>query len=212
MNDNRNYHFTINSQTNRREYGIITEWIEEGSSVVDLGCGDGSLLQLLKREKNVDGLGIDSNKSAVVATRKKDIKATVGQIDAKLTFKSKQFDYAVCNVTLQMVMYPEILLSEMRRISKHQIISFPNFAFILNRLELFFYGRMPRSMLSGYYWFNTGHIHQLSISDFELYCKENGINIINKRYSYPALLSFLSPLIPSKMANLFSTLAVFMTK
>src|SRR3989344_422650 len=123
MNDNRNYHFTKNSQTNRQEYGIITEWIEEGSSVVDLGCGDGSLLQLLKREKNVYGLGIDSNKSAVAATRKKGINATVGYVDRKLSFNNKQFDYAVCNVTLQMVMYPEILLSEMRRVSKYQIIA-----------------------------------------------------------------------------------------
>lgn len=68
-----------------------------------------------------------------------------------------------------MVLYPEVLLSEMKRISKYQIISFPNFAFYKNRLQLMFGGRMPTKMLFGYEWFNTGHIHQLSIKDFKYF-------------------------------------------
>ena len=212
MNDNRDYHYSIGSQTLREEYNVIADWIKEGSSVIDLGCGDGSLLALIEKLKCTTCEGRDISRSAVLATRKKGFEATVGRIDQKLPYKSKQFDYAICNVTLQMVTYPEILLSEMRRISKYQIIAFPNFAFILNRLELLFYGRMPQTMLSGYNWFDTGHIHQLSFSDFELFCKNNDIHIINKHFIYPVPLSILSPLSPSKMANLCATLAVFMTK
>jgi methionine biosynthesis protein MetW len=92
------------------------------------------------------------------------------------------FDYAICNVTLQMVMYPEVTLREMKRIAQCQIISFPNFAFLLNRLELLLLGRMPRRMLSGYSWYNTGHIHQFSIRDFLVLSKESGLAITDAVY------------------------------
>lgn len=141
----------------RPEYEIIVDWVKEDSTVIDLGCGDGALLGQLGY-KCRGGIGLDK---------------IYGQyIDKKETYdkyKDKQFDYAICNVTLQMVENPSILLAEMSRISKYQIISFPNFAKWQNRLELLFKGRMPRWMLCGYNWYDTGHTHQLSIKDFELY-------------------------------------------
>lgn len=209
MNDNRNYQYGKDSVTNRKEYPIILNWIAEGSTVIDLGCGDGSLLQILST-KGIIGEGIDVSDSAVKASKKKGLNVKKGKIDTKLNYKNKTFNYAICNATLQMVMYPEILLSEMVRISRKQIISFPNFAFILNRLELLVKGRMPKFMLYGYDWYSTGHIHQLSISDFTDYCQDKRIKILDaKYYSLGGYSSWFSPLV-GLFPNALSLSAIFL--
>ncbi|KKS98613.1 MAG: SAM-dependent methyltransferase [Candidatus Gottesmanbacteria bacterium GW2011_GWA2_43_14] len=182
--DNRNYLYDLNSRSDRREYTLINSLVSDGSTVIDLGCGDGTLLAIMKK-RGIAGWGMDMSKSAAAASKKKGIKAITGRIDTSLPFKDKQFDFAVCNVTLQMVVYPEILLSEMKRIAKKQIVSFPNFAFIVNRLELLFYGRMPKTMIPGYDWYSTGHLHQLSIADFEEFIKKRQLKILKRFYLYP---------------------------
>ena len=138
-------------------------------------------------------------------------KVKLGRIDTHLKYKHNQFDYAVCNVTLQMVSYPEVLIKEMKRISKKQIISFPNFAFILNRFDLLINGRMPRFCLFGYDWYSTGHIHQLSLKDFKYFCQNENIKIVNEHHIIPSL-----SLVPKKLLkafpNLFSLTSIFLTK
>jgi methionine biosynthesis protein MetW len=104
-----------------------------------------------------------------------------------------------------MVMYPGKLLSEMGRVAKRQIVSFPNFANIRNRLELLVFGRMPRAMLFGHAWWNTGHIHQLSISDFKELVKKTELEI--KRSAYFGRLAM--PGLASLAPNLLSTIAMF---
>lgn len=212
MNDNRNYIYSENSLSKRNEFQSIIKWINKNSRVVDLGSGDGTLLKILKEKKNTDGLGVEISPSGVMAAKKKGIKSVVGRIDEKLPFKNKEFDYAVCNVTLQMVMYPEVLISEMRRISNKQIITFPNFAFILNRFDLLVNGVMPRFMIPTYKWYSTGHIHQLSIKDFEMYCAENDIKILKRANIGPGrFMALPSKFLVKLFPNLFSTLGVFMT-
>jgi len=211
MNDNRKYKYNSKSESKRTEFTIIVNWIKKGSSVVDLGSGDGTLLKILKDNKKTDSFGIEIAPSGVTAAKKKGIKTKAGRIDEKLPFKDKEFDYAICNVTLQMVMYPEILLSEMKRISKRQIITFPNFAFLLNRLDLLINGVMPRFMISTYKWYSTGHIHQLSIKDFEIFCKTNGFKVLNTNHIGPGRFLHLpsDPLI--KIApNLFASMGVYL--
>jgi methionine biosynthesis protein MetW len=149
MIDNRKYTYKINSRHDREEFNILERWIKDGSSVLDLGSGDGTLLKTLKDKKHTNGLGIEISPSGIKSAENKGIKTIVGKIDSKLPFNNKEFDYAICNVTLQMVMYPEILLKEMVRVSKKQIITFPNFAYILNRFELLFMGQMPKFMMPG---------------------------------------------------------------
>ena len=201
-NDNRNYKFAVNSIAHREEYEKIIKWIPKGSKMIDLGCGDGSLLAMLK-DKGIKGEGIEISESGVKATRKKGIKATVGRIDVELPYENKEFDYAICNVTLQMVIYPEILLQEMKRIAKYQIISFPNFAFLPNRLDLLFRGHMPQVMISGYRWYSTGHIHQLSIRDFKEFCAENNLKIIDQHHIFPRTLWLSIFVIPSFIMKYF---------
>lgn len=164
--DNRQYDYSQNQSQNRAEYDYIIQLVSNGSRVIDLGCGNGSLLKKLVEEKKVTAQGIEISLSGVEACRKKGLEVAQSRIDVKLPLKDLEFDFSICNVTMQMVMYPEILLKEMKRISKYQIISFPNFAFYKNRIDLFFSGRMPKPMLFNYKWYDTGHIHQFSISDF----------------------------------------------
>lgn len=194
--DNRNYLYNDENMTTARpEYECIEQWIEKGSKVIDLGCGNCSLLSVLKEKKNVRELGVEISESGVDSCWKKGIKARIGRIDVALTdIGDNAFDYAVCNVTIQMVMYPEVLLNEMKRIARYQIISFPNFAYVLNRLELLFRGRMPRRLLGGFNWYDTGHIHQLSINDFRELTGQAGLEIKDRSYHGGFRgLNFLAP-------------------
>jgi len=167
VNDNRDYNFSCSLEDSRQEFPAILKLIPHGSKVIDLGCGNGTLLSYLKKERNASVKGIELAPSGVKTCRKKKLDVVQGRIDEQLPFKDDSFDYAICNVTIQMVMYPEILLREMRRIARFQIISFPNFAFYRNRIQLMLSGKMPTHMLFDYKWYNTGHIHQLSLKDFK---------------------------------------------
>lgn len=215
MNDNRSYKFSPDSIAKREEYPIIANWIPKGSKVVDLGSGDGSLLALLK-QKGVIGEGIEIAASGVQATRRKGIKARQGRIDVNLPYKDKQFDFAICNVTVQMVMYPEVLLLEMKRIAKKQIVTFPNFAFILNRVDLMLAGKMPKTMIPGYKWYSTGHIHQLSLQDYLDFCAEHGLRVLDTHHIGPDVLKFglinFPRSILKKYPNVFASTAIFLTK
>ncbi len=207
-NDNRNYNYENFPSLERVEYPIITDMVEMNSKVIDLGCGNGSLLEKLIKEKNVNGCGIEISKSGVEACLKKGLRVTEGKIDEPLPFADNAFDYAICNVTIQMVMYPEVLLKEMVRISHFQIISFPNFAYWKNRIDLLFNGRMPQPMLFGYSWYATGHVHQFSVKDFfELL---NGIKKIKVEKFVDSRSDF--PLIKKIFPGLFLYIPIYLLK
>lgn len=208
-NDNRNYDYSRHPDGERYEYRIIANMISPGSRVLDLGCGNGALLDLLKKEKQIIEEGLEISESGVALCQQKGLRVRVGRIDEALPFDTDSFDYAICNVTIQMVMYPEILLREMKRVARYQIISFPNFGFWRNRLDLLINGRMPRPMLFGYSWYNTGHVHQLSFSDFErLVAEVGGLSVLQKEYDRPsdALRRTVSALFP----DLFHLLGIYL--
>mgnify|MGYP001809580214 CR=1 FL=1 len=208
LNDNRDYQYN-DEYYNRHEFSVIKNWIPKNSKIIDLGCGNGALMSYLKKE-NIDVEGIEIAKSGVEVCLKNGLKVIRGAIDEKATYQiysDYQFDYSICNVTIQMVKYPEILINEMKRISKYQIISFPNFAYLENRLDLLFNGVMPRKMLYKYKWYNTGHIHQLSLRDFKNFCRENKLQII-KRQDF-GCFSFISRWF---WPNLFSKESIFLCK
>lgn len=205
MGDNREYEYKADRSAHREEFSKIVDWIPEGSRVLDLGCGEGSLLKLLVERKKAQVEGIEISPSGVEVCRSKGLKVRQGRIDEALPWEDDAFDYAVCNVTLQMVMYAEKLLSEMGRVATRQIVSFPNFANIRNRLELLLFGRMPKAMLFRHTWWNTGHIHQLSIADFKELVKKTGLEI--KKSAYFGRLAI--PGVVSLSPNLLSTIAMF---
>ncbi|MFA5109384.1 MAG: methionine biosynthesis protein MetW [Patescibacteria group bacterium] len=182
-NDNRRYDYAGGGFYVREEFPIIDRWIPADSRVIDLGAGNGSLLKYLSERKKIKIEGLEISPSGVANCLKNNLTARGGEIDRTGTYQNyadNEFDYAICNVTLQMVMYPEILLQEMARISKYLIISFPNFAYLGNRLDLLLNGVMPRPMLHKYQWFNTGHIHQLSNRDFKIFCRRHNLRIIKQ--------------------------------
>jgi methionine biosynthesis protein MetW len=178
--DNRAYDYSQWPTQWRAEYPYIERWVPHGARVIDLGCGNGSLLELLKRSKQIQEFGIELAESGVAQCRRKGLNVRPGRIDGPLAdIADDAFDIAICNVTIQMVMYPEVLVREMRRIAPVQIISFPNFACYRNRLDFLLRGRMPRPMLFGYTWYSTGHIHQLSLLDFYDLCAEIGLQVVD---------------------------------
>ena len=182
VTDNRAYDYAAHPVDVRAEHALIVEWVPEGARVLDLGCGNGTLLARLDRERRVRGVGIDIADSGVAQSLAKGLDVRRGSIDVPLDFPDDSFDIAICNVTIQMVMYPEVLLSEMRRLAPVLIVSFANFAFIKNRIDYFLAGRMPRPMLFGYKWYDTGHIHQLSLLDFLDLCDEIGLRVEEARF------------------------------
>lgn len=208
--DNRNYIYTEAVSSGRPEYKSIIDLVEPGSKVIDLGCGDGTLLEALVKSKDVEGKGIEISESGVNLCLQKKLSVSKGQIDTTLPFKDNSFDYAICNVTIQMVNYPEVLLREMKRVAKYQVVSFPNFAFYRNRLDMLLKGRMPKQMLFGYKWFSTGHIHQLSIKDYYELLNEVGELEIKKvilQKSANPVKNFLMRSFP----NSFQVLPIFLT-
>ncbi|MCL6525016.1 MAG: methyltransferase domain-containing protein [Thermoflavifilum sp.] len=208
QNDNRRYDYTHFPEEDRPEYARIVSCIPLRSSVIDLGCGNGSLLQKLMVEKQVNGYGIELSETGVSICQQKGLQVVKGYIDESLPFPDDAFDYAICNVTLQMVRYPEVLLSEMKRVAKFQVISFPNFAFYKNRWEMLVKGRMPKQMLFGYSWYNTGHIHQLSIKDFlELVQAIGGLTV--KKLSVDETHNQLKNTLIRLFPNLFCVVPIF---
>lgn len=183
-NDNRRYVYTDEVYM-RAEYPFIANWITDSARVIDLGCGNGALMHYLQEKKHVHIEGVDSSPTGVRTGLRQGLSLSLGQIDDEATYlpyRDKYFDYAICNVTVQMVMYPEVLLTQMVRIAKQVIVSFPNFAYVENRLDLLLRGVMPRPMLYGYTWYNTGHIHQLSVNDFKAWATRNNVKILDAAY------------------------------
>lgn len=209
-NDNRDYDYSTTPAEERAEYATVVSLVEPNSSVVDLGCGNGSLMQLLASQKKAVCTGVEISASGVDICRQKGFETLLHSIDTPLPFTDNQFDYAICNVTMQMVQYPEVLLREMKRIARYQVISFPNFAFYKNRWQLLFGGQMPKKLLYGYTWYSTGHIHQFSIKDFKELVRHTGSLEIVKQVATGGK----SPLkLPARWCpNLFEILPVFLLR
>lgn len=208
-NDNRRYDYSMHPDMDRYEYPIIISMIPANSRVIDLGCGNGALLARLKKERNVTETGLEISDSGITVCAQRGLNVRYGRIDEPLPFDDDAFDYAVCNVTIQMVMYPEVLLQEMKRIARYQIVSFPNFAFWRNRLDLLFHGRMPRRMLFDYTWYSTGHIHQLSYNDFyDLVHAVGGLNVVQRHDEHSD--SMIKNMLMKRFPNLFQMLGIFL--
>jgi methionine biosynthesis protein MetW len=162
----------------RRDLRLIAEMIEPESRVLDIGCGDGSLLAYLAREKGVDARGMELSQSGVNACVRHGLSVIQGDADHDLdAFPAGAFDVAVLSQTLQATRHPRHVVEELVRIGKRAIVSFPNFGFWRIRLGLLWRGRMPVSELLNNSWYDTPNIHLCTIRDFVVLCDELGTKI-----------------------------------
>jgi methionine biosynthesis protein MetW len=160
------------------EYRAIVEWIRQGSSVLDLGCGDGELLTLLVRERNVKAQGIEIDEQAIYQCVAKGLSVFHEDIDHGLSdYAEQSFDYVILNQSFQQVKKPDIVLMEALRVRREVIVGFPNFAHYLARFQIFFKGKTPITPSLPHEWHNTPNLHFLSISDFIEYCQKRNITI-----------------------------------
>ena len=163
----------------RPDLEIIQQWIEPGSNVLDLGCGDGSLLHYLKTDKNVRGIGLEIDEDNIEQCLKNGINVIEQNLDQGLTnFQSNSFDTVLLTQTLQALNKPVELIEEMLRIGTKGIVTFPNFGNWKSRFYLSTKGRMPVSRFMPHAWYNTPNIHFCTVKDFDALCRERNIIIL----------------------------------
>ena len=163
----------------RPDLEIIQNWITPKSRVLDLGCGDGSLLNYLKLKKNVNGIGLEINAKDIQSCIAKGVNVIEQNIDEGLTnFQSSSFDTVLLAQTLQASSKPDLLIDEILRIGEHGIITFPNFGNWKSRLSFASNGRMPVSKFMPHNWYDTPNIHFCTVKDFDALCVEKNVRIL----------------------------------
>jgi methionine biosynthesis protein MetW len=186
----------------RPDFAAIAGWIKSGASVLDLGCGDGSLLRYLKETRRTTGYGVEIDDSGVLACVKNGVDVVQSNLERGLSgFEDGSFDYVVLSQTLQAMRNSEIIIREMLRVGREGIVTFPNFGYWKNRLEVL-RGRMPVSENLPYQWFNTPNVRLCTVADFERFCSERGIRVVERK-----VLTHGRPV--SMMPNLLGALAVY---
>ncbi len=156
-------------------YDLIVSEVSAGAKVLDLGSGDGALLEQLKDAKRVIPFGVEISEEGVGMCVEKGLYCYQGDIDEGLSdYKVNSFDFTILNQTLQITKRPAYVIQEMMRISRNVIVSFPNFGYFLTRYQLIAKGTMPKNILLPYEWYETPNIHLLTIKDFQFFCRKNG--------------------------------------
>ncbi len=195
----------------RKDFQIISQWIKKNSSVLDLGCGDSTLLDFLIKNKKISGYGIEKNINQVQESLKKNI--NVIQIDFNKAlaeyFSENFFDYAIMTQALQENKNPDKVLLKMLRIAKEGVVTFPNMGFWRNRFQLGFLGRMPISKSLPNNWFDTPNIHLCTFNDFEELCRNLDIKILDKKVLNN---KYSSNLLLKIFPNLFGEIALYRFK
>jgi methionine biosynthesis protein MetW len=162
----------------REDFRAILGLVRPGARLLDIGCGEGALLELLGREKDVEGRGLEIDPANVSLCLARGLAVVQGDADHDLEdFPTRAFDYAVLSQTLQTVRQPKQVLSELLRIGERAIVSFPNFAHWRVRLELLTRGRMPLTGVLPQAWWETENIHLCTLRDFTALCEDLGLRI-----------------------------------
>jgi len=162
----------------KNEFKIIANLLPSQSRVLDVGCGDGTLIEALIKEKSIDARGIELGENNVKACISKGLSVIEGNAETELNqFPDKAFDFVILSQTLQAFYQPENVLDQLLRIGNRVIISIPNFGYWKIRAKLLFFGKMPVTKSLPYSWYNTPNLHMCSIKDFYHFCELKKIKI-----------------------------------
>lgn len=167
-------------------YDLVLKEIPEKSKVLDLGCGDGVLLEMLQERKKVKGYGVEISEEGVSLCLEKGLYCYQADIDEGLTdYRKNSFDYVILNQTIQNTKRPDYVIKEVLRIGKKIIISFPNFGYIQTRLHLLIKGTMPVNDLLPFQWYDSPNIHLLTIKDMKKMSGEFNFKILRECHFTP---------------------------
>jgi methionine biosynthesis protein MetW len=186
----------------RPDLQAIVQWVPRGARVLDLGCGDGSLLRSLWQEREAPGYGVEIDDDSVLACVANDVNVIQADLESGLSlFADGSFDCVVLSQTLQAMRHQEAILREMLRVGREAIVSFPNFGHWSARLQVLA-GRMPVSATLPYEWYETPNLHHCTVTDFEDLCRRLGIRIAERLVLHEG-----KPV--TAMPNLLGSLAVY---
>ncbi len=165
----------------RFDLQVIANWIEPGSSVLDLGCGKGDLLAWLTANKQIAGTGIEMDKEKAAHCIARGLSVLQGDLSDEVDdYPDKSFDYVILSQTLQQIFEPAQLLYSLSRIGRRVIVSFPNFSHYSIRLQLLLLGRAPKNDQLPYSWYDTPNIRVITLSDFKKFARDVGYTIVKE--------------------------------
>jgi methionine biosynthesis protein MetW len=165
----------------RPDFAAIAAWIPQGASVLDLGCGDGSLLRYLSDTRTARGYGVEISDANIIACIRNGVNVIQGNLESGLSgFETSAFDFVILSQTLQATRHTEALMKEILRVGREGIVSFPNFGYWKNRLNIL-HGTMPVSDELPYQWYDTPNVHLCTLHDFETFCGGHRVHILERR-------------------------------
>jgi methionine biosynthesis protein MetW len=186
----------------RADYAAIASWVPDKARVLDLGCGDGSLLAFLARERNVDGYGVEITPAGVRASLANSVNVIQRDLEGGLAgFENDSFDVVILSQTLQAMHHIEEIVAEMLRVGRYAVVSFPNFGHWSHRLQVL-RGRMPVSEALPYQWYDTPNVHLCTVADFDAFLAERGCEVEDR-----TVLSGGRPV--TMLPNLLGELAIY---
>jgi len=163
------------------EAGTIERWVAQGARVLDLGCGDGTLLKRLWQSRQAPGYGVEIDDAKVLECIRNDVNVLQMDLeDGLAAFADRSFDYVILSETLQAIHHQEPLLKEMLRVGREAIVSFPNFGYWRARIQIALAGHMPVSKELPYQWYDTPNVHHCTLVDFEALCDKLGLRILER--------------------------------
>ncbi len=186
----------------RPDFAAIAAWIPKGASVLDLGCGDGSLLRYLIETRKVRGYGVEINDMDIVSCIANGVNVIQNDLNSGLSdFEDNAFDFVILSQTLQATRHTATLVQEMLRVGRKGIVSFPNFGYWKNRLSIL-RGYMPVSRELPYQWYDTPNVHLCTLHDFEAFCVDQSVKILQRSVMTGKSETYLFP-------NLLGSTAVY---
>ncbi|MBT8140509.1 MAG: methionine biosynthesis protein MetW [Gammaproteobacteria bacterium] len=194
----------------RSDFLAIEEWVSNGSRVLDIGCGDGALLQHLQANRQVRGLGVEIDETKILDCVAKGIEVIEQNADQGMAnFADNSFDTVLLTQTLQAVHRPDFVLEEMLRIGKECVITFPNFGHWQARRYLLWRGKMPVSKFMPYKWYDTPNIHFCTVRDFEQLCAERNISVLHRSFESRSTGDSHRSALVDRWPNLLATHALY---